>query len=455
VPKHLIQLSDNRPIPDQYSFLPYASNSPQVDLSAYQNQRNYYSNLFPNEGYTSFSRSVNTSTASERSVSSYAPGKSQIGSQFGTKTKISNNIPSEVLIWDVDANGSPHSNGYYASGLLNVTETTGPDANGSNGSIASLRTRVYSDRDGKIILKMVADSSFTVSGQSPAITYTYTYYLYDEKGNLRCIITPKAYKYLLGPNSVSTILNNLCFQYQYDAKGRMCGIKKPGEGDFTYIVYDRKNRPVMRQTPNERAANEWEITFLDGLNRPKVTSVYHDAAGIDHNAWQNNIDTWTSGGTYADLLNYLVTPSMESQYPVSSHPVDDPGNNAGNVITSNTNTVMTINYYDDYSHLDPSNTLFNECQNTVALTYLSTTGAETPTQSTRTYGMATGSIVRILRSPTASASKVGDWRTSVSFYDDKGRVIDSKSFVTDNTTTHSVINTDYTGLQYDFFSYQY
>jgi RHS repeat-associated protein len=460
VPKNLIQIYDNRPQQDQYTFLPYSSNEPGLNTNAFQDQRTYYNNLFPNEGYSSFSKSVNTSNATERSSSTYAAGRSGVGLGYSSRAKSVTNPASQVINWDIDVNGNPVNLGYYNAGVLTGIDGADPDAAGSNQSISSPRAKVYKNKDGKVVLKLIADSSYTtVSGGNvtATTTYTYTYYVYDAKGNLRVTITPKAFKYYQTQGSISTtVLNNLCFQYLYDSKGRLSGMKKPGEGDFTFIVYDRKDRPVMRQTPNERAAHEWEITFMDALGRIKVSSIYTDAQSspLDHNGWQNAIDTWNGTGTYSDLLNYLVTPAMEAQYPVGDNPVSDPLNNAFGASFIANNSIMTIGYYDNYAKLDPGNALFSECIDTLVMPAVTANGQETVAKG-RPYGTTTGSVVRILRSPNAiSSTKVGDWRTSITFNDDKGRVIASKSFVTDNVTTgHPVINSDYSGMQYDFASH--
>jgi RHS repeat-associated protein len=454
VHKNLVKVSDNLAQTAHYDYLPYSSNNADFNPTAFQDQKSYYTAAFPNEAmYTSFSKTMYTSTANTRAIATFAPGKTGQGLAIGSLRTAALNAANEVLIWHWDTGTLPVTAGYYSAGVLTLTESTNPDASGSNTSVAAPRSKVYTDKDGKVILKMLADSTY-VLGSTNVITYMYTYYVYDVKGNLKCTITPKAYKYYLSTSSLTTtILNNLCFQYQYDAKGRPCGIKKPGEGDFTYIVYDRKDRPVMRQTPNEQAVHEWEVTFMDALGRQKVSSVYKDvqSTALDHNGWQNAIDTWPGTGTYSDLINYLVTPAMEPQYPVGNNPVSDAANNAFGASYIANNTIMSINYYDDYSKLDPSNTLFTECQNKLPLPSVTAAGQETPTQG-RTYGMVTGSISRILRSPNANASrKVGDWRTSVNIYDDKGRSIASKTFVNDNMqTSHPIINSDWGVVQYDF-----
>jgi RHS repeat-associated protein len=463
VAKNVIQIYDTRSIPDHYSFLPFSSNSATQDFNAFHDQQTYYNTAFPNEGYSSFSRStsltnVTGSGTHHRGSVAYSPGKASVGIKVGNISEPITNGSNEVIIWDLDGSGSPINTGYYAAGMLTGQEDDLPDAN--HQIIVDQyapSTKTYSDRDGRLILKMVADGTYnSITGDILTVKTSYqcTYYVYDERGRLRWTITPKAFSsYQANNNAFSTAnLNNLCFQYQYDAKGRLDGIRKPGEGGFTYVVYDRKDRPVMRQTPNEKLNNEWEVEFLDGLGRLKVSSIYTDPSGIDHNSWQANIDTWTTGGSYADLLNYLTNPSLESQYPVGDNPVSDVTNNAFSLVTTGNNKVMTINYYDDCAKLDPNGTNFIECSNNVGLPLMTTAGNETPTQSFRNIGKPVGSIVRILRSPNAlTSTKVGDWRTSYVLYDDKGRQIFSKSSVTDNVNNNNIpINTDITGTQYDF-----
>ncbi|MFA6060315.1 MAG: RHS repeat-associated core domain-containing protein [Taibaiella sp.] len=430
---HMVQIYDNRPITEQYSFLPYTSGSADVHANAFQEQRDFYASLYPDEEYTSFSGTTNSSSPTERSVRSFLPGKGQVGNNYGYTTKNITNTASQVIIWNVDANGLPVSAGYYAAGELYGTEQTAPDDNSLAITATAPRTRTFTDREGRTILNMVADSSYT-SG-STVITYKYTYYVYDSKGNLRCTITPKAFKYYLDNGSLSaTVVRDLCFQYRYDAKGRPKASQKPGELGFTSIVYDSKDRPVMRQTPNEAVAPaKWELTFYDALGRVKATSLFTDAQTAD--TWQTELDNAAINGSVpGNVRYYLATAAGESIYPTD------------NAISGN--QMMSYSWYDDYTITDPGGshwlTMTNQLQFSETQVIV---GAEAMEPTRRTYGMVTGTRVRILPAPGATAAQVGDWRSSVLYYDDKGRPIYT---MTTDFNGANILHRHITGTQYDF-----
>lgn len=446
--KHVVQLFDNGTHADRYSFLPYASTDGNLQPQAFLRQRDYYASQYPNEGYTAFSKSANTSTNDLRTVTSYAPGKSQVGQLHGTVSQVITNGAAEVRFWSLDARGLPESKDFYAANELFGTETIAPSALNGDNSVASPRTKVFTDRDGKMILKMVADSIYNHNegfSSSKKNTFQCTYYVYDKKGNLHYVIPPLAYasfeKY---GTLLETTVKNLCFHNTYDRKGRMTGTQNPGEDGITWAVYDRKNRMVMRQTPNETATSEWEIVFYDQRNRVKATSVYKDDEGRNQAQWQTLIDNSRNVIDPNSLLYYLSNAEGEKIYPFSGSPFD-----LNSIIYNN--TMMGYNWYDNTDHLESitgvnmDDWIFTKL-NITELNYISP--FEWP--SKRIDGMLTGSMVRVLRSPNALPEHVGDWRVSQYYYDDKGRGIYNVSFTDDETSGAEQFNFDYAAMKYDF-----
>lgn len=425
--RHLIEIYDNRPLKEQYGFLPYPTSQTGLQSNAFGSQQTYYSGLYPNEGYTSFSKSVNTSTDNERSQTNYAPGKGHVGLSRGVKTKAIGNVASEVIIWELDVNGIPTANGFYAANQLSGVETSAPDNTGSNSNNTSPRSRVYNDRDGKTILKMISDG---------ISTYQYTYYVYDEMGKLTCIITPKAFKYYQDNSALNgTVLRNLCFQYKYDAKGRQYATQKPGEKGFTYLVFDRKDRPVMQQTPSEAQANKWEITFYDPLDRVKATSLFTDNSALSATSWQTELDNAAINGSVpGNLRYYIATTAGEVVYPQDN--------------TISGNVMMTYDWYDNYNAVDPTGNRLTSLISRLSFSELVTdNGSEVPERSLSFYSLRTGSRVRILSAPGANVSKTGEWKNSLIFYDKKGRVIYTQTSTVNGTDS---IHHDIAGIQYDF-----
>ncbi len=110
-----------------------------------------------------------------------------------------------------------------------------------------------------------------------------TYYIYDDLNNLRCVIQPNGVELLNTANwaaaTLTAILPEQCFRYEYDERNRMIMKKVPGAGEV-YMVYDARDRLVMTQDAKLRAINKWMVTLYDELNRPVQT-------GLLLNTWNN------------------------------------------------------------------------------------------------------------------------------------------------------------------------
>ncbi|GGH25237.1 hypothetical protein GCM10011418_33710 [Sphingobacterium alkalisoli] len=425
--KHLVQPIDPSYKQHDISFLPYTSTTAGFNAQAFTEQAAYYNSMYPGEAGRAYAAVVNTSTAADRSVTRYEPGLSQVGQGRGTTVRTLTNAANEVRIWTVSGNDAV-SNGYYAAAELFGTATT----NASGAEELSYKTKggltVYTRK----YLKNV------VSGGNVLKIYGTTYYVYDALNRLRFIIPPKATETANAGVLAADVRDNLCFQYRYeDGAGRITGQRQPGEEGFTDIVYDRKDRVVLRQTPAARNpinGPQWEVTFYDHQDRVKATSLFTD--GQSRAVWQQYIDNGTPGTTPNVLTYFLMHEDGEQAIP---------GENA---IANN--VMMSYTWYDDYQQADPNGAMWGSYAATLDFSgeLLTHEGAETPVRSLRTEGMATGGKVRLLPSPTATAASVGQWRHSANYYDDKGRVIYSVSY--DKRPDETTIHAHYTGNQFDF-----
>lgn len=431
VNKHRIEIADVRPQRDKYTYLPFSSNNAGLQVSEFQNQKDYYNNLFPSEGYTAYSHQQNISTNNQRGTAIFQPGKSQVGQGRAITTMLVSNVSNQVRIWEIDASGNPFTSGWYAASELFGEQQINPSSIGTNAFTAP-SSILFKDKDGKVILKMVQDSTYSISGTLTR-SYQCTYYVYDSKGKLRVTIPPKAVQIIENASGVvsSDVLNNLCFQYKYDLKGRQNAERFPGEDGFTEFVYDRKRNRIMRRTPLDSQMGIWQITFYDQSGRPTGTSHYSSANSVAY--WQDFIDNGTPGGSNS-LGYYLMTEAGEASPPTE------------NAVSGN--TMMSYTYYDNYNTVDPSGTIFNSYNTELQFSELATNlGAEVPTRSLRTEGLLVGTKIRIKQVSGTLASKTGDWKTSAVFYDDKQRVIYT---VEKNLYQGNPIHTQLTGLQYDF-----
>ncbi len=232
-----------------------------------------------------------------------------------------------------------------------------------------------------------------------------TYYMYDNLGLLRCVIQPKAVEELAKPAVNWTlsagVLDELCFRYEFDARGRMIMKKVPGSA-VIYMVYDTRDRLVMAQDGNMRQLGKWIVTKYDDLNRSKETGI------------------WTDNMPFATHLSNAYT---STSYP----------NILGNY------DLLTETHYDDYNGL-PSGLQSSFKANGYGA-YLNAASSENAdavpsSSSSLTKGAVTWNREKVVGTTNQFVSMVN-------LYDDKGRVVQTQRI---NVTG----GLDVTTIQYNF-----
>lgn len=317
-----------------------------------------------------------------------------------------------VFNWDVDATTDALTlAGYYAPNELqkNVTKDAHRHA-----------VIEFVDKLDRVVLKRVqavtTPNSVYITGQ-----WADTYYVYDDFGNLRYVIPPEAVKeYRMNlaipfPPPSQGFLNQWVFQYKYDGRDRMTEKRVPG-GDWTYLVYDERDRLVLTQDGNQRINGQWSFTKYDELNRPIITGIYSSTAS------RTQVQEAINTGSYA--LFEVRDNAASYGYSNQSFP--------------NTGIVdhYSITYYDTYDFRD------NLSEFGSGFSYEApnhtTSGITTP-RGTYNYedqafvmvkGQVTGSLVRVLGS--------NEWLKNVSYYDDSYRLIQSVSKNTFHGTTERI-----------------
>jgi hypothetical protein len=169
-----------------------------------------------------------------------------------------NTATDNVQYYAVDyvQGNAPVYKGVYVAGAL--YKLTVIDENGKQ--VVS-----YNDKEGKLILKKVQ------LDDAPATAHTgwlCTYSIYDEMGQLRYQLQPEAVKYLeahswsFAGTTGTTVLNELCYQYNYDDQGRMIWRKGPGVAPLNKL-YDLRDRLVFSQDGNQAAGAtpQWTASF--------------------------------------------------------------------------------------------------------------------------------------------------------------------------------------------------
>ena len=276
---------------------------------------------------------------------------------------------AEVIQWKFETLLSA-SKAVYDSGQLYENTTFDED---------SSQMVTYTDRLGRTILK---------KSQVDATAWAETYYIYDVFDQLAVVLPPEATARLdtaffnKSATDRAAFLNTWAFLYDYDGLKRMTMKKVPG-ADSVFMVYDQWDRLVLTQDGNQRKnKNQWLFTKYDALNRPVMTGLA------------------TIAGTTEEVRNAVDSSSQRSEsfsalgvneYTDLTFPPNDSVDN-----------YLTVTYYDYYQW------------DTTGLSYTGPAGLIQDTVRSQ----VTGALTK-----TGS----GGWIKSVSYYDDKYRVIQTQS----------------------------
>jgi len=289
--------------------------------------------------------------------------------------------------------------GYYDANQLYVTTTY--DENWVSGRAGTVEE--YKDKEGHVVLKRTFNYIAAVTGP-PAVAAQFqmmsTYYVYDDLGNLAFVLSPMS-----GADSAipsQTAQDNLCYQYRYDERNRLTQKKIPGKG-WEYIVYNKLDQPVLTQDANLKANSQWAVTKYDVLGRVVVTGLLNSSATPD--VMKTNVYTYSQW----DIRDNTNTTTG---YLMNSYP--------------GPNTVLTINYYDDYSFSNVAG--------------YPTSYTAPGNSSTMTKGLLTGKKTAVLNTPA-------DMLWDVTYYDGLGRAV--KSYAehylggTANVNNYDAVSTTY------------
>src|SRR5436190_8615280 len=222
-----------------YKYLPFAANNTGSNthisdglfkLNPFQQDSTFNKGIFSDESWYYSQTNFEPSPLS-KVLETFAPGDNWVGSsgqssesnRRSIKTKyLANTAIDSVRVWtvtDVSNNfGNYATCSIYAAGTLYKNIVA--DENNS-------QTIEFKDKEGKVILKKVQLTAVADTGTGKGhYGWLCTYYIYDDLGQLRCVVQPKGVE-LLAANSwnmtysSNVILNEQCFRYEYDYRGRM------------------------------------------------------------------------------------------------------------------------------------------------------------------------------------------------------------------------------------------
>jgi RHS repeat-associated protein len=391
-----------------YNYLPYVAgdNTGQIKNTPFADQANYLQGIYTGDLFF-YSKTNYENSPLNRVSESFAPGNSWAGSEGSTSeksvqvTRGVNDASDAVQIWSITNATLTYNSSNDITPTLNVPTTSTTAIYGA-GQLSETTTTdesgnvvvEYKDKEGHVVLKKV---------QADATKWLYTYYVYDIYGNLRFVIPPKAVAQMTIAGNLtltSTIVSELCFRYEYDARQRMIAKKVPGAG-WVYMVYDKRDRLVFTQDANMRNQSEWMVSFYDMLNRPVMTGMM--TSSLKHTQLISNMSS----------LDYSTTATV-SGITVHANPLP----------SGATYNPLTKTYYNDYSFTTTTynNTYNSKVQNNGTNVY------DEPNPSSAyaiNRNMATGT--QVISIDDAQDLSGGTWLATVNFYDKKGRLIQSNS----------------------------
>jgi len=381
-------------------YLPFAGSSRNMayDSNAIGGNLNYYTSAYSTQ--YGFSEKVLENSPLNRVLKQAAPGTDwAVGTGHEIKLDYQTNTADEVKRFDVSLTASYEpsitANGSYAIGELYKTVTTDENNNA---------TEEFKDKEGHVVLKRNYDNSVAHD----------TYYVYDVYGNLTYVLPPKA-----EGDTSSTVLDELCYQYQYDYRNRLVAKKLPGK-QWEFMVYDKLDRVVATGPAfspfSDVTGAGWLITKYDVFNR------------VVYTGWLNSPATSSARGTMQQNQNTSTT--INESKKTTGTTIDTITVNYSNDVVPKEFKLLSVNYYDDYAIPNVSGLA---------------TSVDNQTVTTATKGLATGSWMRV---PTTTAETKAE--TSYTLYDYKYRPICTytANYLGGYTNTDSKLDTFSGLLQY-------
>ncbi len=325
--------------------------------------------------------------------------------QYGPGQAWQNNSRSAKTAYLTNVSGNDTLNCVYYKSTVASADTLVTIVNGGNYETAQLYVLRTTDEDGnpsfefKDKLGQVVLTRQILRSGGTKVMYD-TYYIYDDFGNLSAVLPPLASDGMKSgtswSNTSSSVLRNYAYLYLYDSRNRCKAKRLPG-CDWIYYVYDTGDRLIFAQDGEQRARGEWSFTVPDVFGRVSVS------------------------GTCKNTLNALSATSPLNGIVVKATRDNLTGTYKGyslSGITLVNPTVLNVSYYDDYAFMGTNGIPASTDAN---FKYDVETGYDTRyTVSAKTF--LTGTLTAKLEGSSAPS-----YLCSVMYYDNRGRVIQTKS----------------------------
>ncbi|NBW34920.1 MAG: hypothetical protein EBR30_07860 [Cytophagia bacterium] len=296
----------------------------------------------------------------------------------------------------------------------------------------------YVDKEGRTVLKrvQVVTGNPSTTDTNRDTNWASTYYIYDDFGNLVCVIPPEPSKRLttqyFQAGSTETTKNNFlkrwAFRYRYDGRKRMIMKQVPG-AEPVYMVYDDRDRLVMTQDGNQRSGARWLFTKYDQLNRPIATGIKDTSAALTQSQMQAVVNTY-----YNDLATTKPWRKFGESYLGEGEPNTVHGYtnlSYPQTTTSSLNSpehYVTVTYYDRYDFKSTWGGEYDYLNRELSATVNGVLYNQPQQASNRVIGQVTGSKAKVLDGEFNGAISTGvrgsySWIRTINYYDDKYRLI--------------------------------
>lgn len=246
-----------------------------------------------------------------------------------------------------------------------------------------------------------------------------TYYAYDDFGDLRYVLPPEVADYYEGNPSqslspTSTLMEQYGYEYRYDNRHNCIYKRLPG-CDPIYYIYDKAGHCIFSQDGVQRIAGKWSFNIPDAFGRTVMTGVFTGSIDYTTEPLRNTVFMATRSNGNMNLHGYIfsgTTPINNFSYGYLE--------------------IYTVQYYDDYSFIGNTGTFSTLNYSTPPSSDYGSRGLTAPKN------MPTGSMTGRLTS-----TGVNGYDYATIFYDDRGRVIQTK-------TTNYMGGYDYEYTGYDY-----
>ncbi|WP_162143023.1 DUF6443 domain-containing protein [Chryseobacterium gregarium] len=322
-----------------------------------------------------YSESVMENSPAAKILSGTKPGADYHGHSvsYGYELNAVNEVKKYTVTtaWTGGATGNTVSaSGNYSAGTLIKTSVTDEDGH---------KTTEFKNGKGQTVLVRKENTD--------------TYYAYNKYGQLAFVIPPLAVSQALTP----ALLNDLCYQYKYDLKGRQVEKKLPGKG-WEYTVYDKQGRVLMTQDAHMGASRQWLFSKYDKYGRVAYTGLYtssQDYGSQGRQSEQNTADTAGAaavqnegrhaGGFAANGVTAYYTNAV---YPTAF------------------TKILSVNYYDTYPAGSPARPAQVLGKNTIG---------DDMAAAVNTKNLPTASYVKNIEDDS--------WTRNYIWYDEKARAV--------------------------------